>query len=92
MGIGAIAFVFMPWLDRGKVKSIRYRGWLYKTFLASFVISFLGLGWLGMLPVTPTYTLIARVLSVVYFAFFILMPWYTKIDKTKPEPDRVTSK
>ena len=92
MGIGAIAFVFMPWLDRGKVKSIRYRGSLYKAFLASFVISFLGLGWLGMLPVTPTYTLIARVLSVVYFAFFILMPWYTKIDKTKPEPDRVTSK
>jgi len=92
MGVGAIAFVFLPWLDRGKVKSIRYRGSLYKGFLALFVISFLGLGWLGLLPATPTYTLIARVLSIVYFAFFILMPWYTKIDKTKPEPDRVTFK
>ena len=92
MGIGAIAVVFLPWLDRGKVKSIRYRGPIYKAFLASFVISFVGLGYLGMMPVTPTYTLISRVLSVVYFAFFILMPWYTKIDKCKPEPDRVTFK
>jgi ubiquinol-cytochrome c reductase cytochrome b subunit len=92
MGIGAIAVVFLPWLDRGKVKSVRYRGPIYKVFLASFVISFVGLGYLGMMPVTPTYTLISRVLSVVYFAFFILMPWYTKIDKCKPEPDRVTFK
>ena len=51
-----------------------------------------GLGYLGMVPVTPTYTLLSRVLSVVYFAFFILMPWYSKIDKCKPEPDRVTFK
>lgn len=92
MGIGAIAVVFLPWLDRGKVKSIRYRGPIYKAFLAAFVISFLGLGYLGMMPVTPTYTLLSQVLSVVYFAFFILMPWYTKIDKCKPEPDRVTFK
>jgi ubiquinol-cytochrome c reductase cytochrome b subunit len=92
MGIGAIAVVFLPWLDRGAVKSIRYRGPIYKAFLASFVISFIGLGYLGMMPVTPTYTLLSQVLSVVYFAFFILMPWYTKIDKCKPEPDRVTFK
>ncbi len=92
MGVGAIGIVFLPWLDRGKVKSIRYRGPIYKLFLALFVISFVGLGYLGMMPVTPTYTLLSRVLSVVYFAFFILMPWYTKIDKCKPEPDRVTFK
>jgi ubiquinol-cytochrome c reductase cytochrome b subunit len=92
MGIGAIAVVFLPWLDRGAVKSVRYRGPIYKAFLAAFVISFLGLGYLGMMPVTPTYTLISQVLSVVYFAFFILMPWYTRIDKCKPEPDRVTFK
>ena len=92
MGVGTVIFFFLPWLDRGKVKSIRYRGPIYKVFLTLFVISFLGLGMLGTLPATPTYTLISRVLSVVYFAFFLLMPWYTKIDKTKPEPDRVTSK
>ncbi|MDD5056316.1 MAG: cytochrome bc complex cytochrome b subunit [Sideroxydans sp.] len=92
MGVGAVAVVFLPWLDRGAVKSIRYRGPIFKFFLAAFVVSFLGLGYLGMMPVTPTYTLISQVLSVVYFAFFILMPWYSKIDKCKPEPDRVTFK
>jgi len=91
MGVATMIFFALPWLDRGRVKSIRYRGPIYKTFLAAFVVSFIGLGWLGLLPSTPTYTMIARVLSVVYFAFFFLMPWYTKIDKCKPEPDRVTS-
>ena len=90
MGAAVLAFLFLPWLDRGKVKSIRYRGPVYKTFLTLFVISFLGLGYLGLLPSTPTYTIIARVLSVIYFAFFVLMPWYTRIDRCKPEPDRVT--
>jgi ubiquinol-cytochrome c reductase cytochrome b subunit len=92
MGVATMIFFALPWLDRGKVKSIRYRGPIYKSFLAAFVVSFIGLGWLGLLPSTPTYTWIARVLSVVYFAFFFLMPWYTKIDKCKPEPDRLTSK
>jgi len=92
MGIATVAFFFLPWLDRGPVKSIRYRGPIYKVFLAAFVVSFIGLGYLGLMPATPTYTLIARILAVVYFAFFFLMPWYTKIDKCKPEPDRVTFK
>jgi ubiquinol-cytochrome c reductase cytochrome b subunit len=92
MGVATVAFFFLPWLDQGKVKSIRYRGPIYKAFLAAFVVSFIGLGWLGLAPATPTYTVISRILAVVYFAFFILMPWYTKIDKCKPEPDRVTSK
>ncbi len=92
MGVATVIFFFLPWLDRGKVKSIRYRGPIYKIFLTLFVVSFVGLGWLGLMPATPTYTLISRILAVVYFAFFLLMPWYTKIDKCKPEPDRVTSK
>ncbi|MDO8207884.1 MAG: cytochrome bc complex cytochrome b subunit [Gallionella sp.] len=91
MGVATLIFFLLPWLDRGRVKSIRYRGPIYKAFLASFVVSFIGLGWLGMLPSTPTYTVLSRILSVVYFAFFLLMPWYTRIDKCKPEPDRLTS-
>ena len=90
MGVAVLIFFALPWLDKSPVKSIRYRGLIYKGFLAAFVISFIGLGWLGILPATPLYTWIARGLSVVYFAFFLLMPWYTKIDKTKPEPERVT--
>jgi ubiquinol-cytochrome c reductase cytochrome b subunit len=90
MGAAVLVLAFVPWLDRSKAKSIRYRGWLFKGFLFSFVISFVALGYLGMQPVTPQYTLAARVFSVLYFAFFVLMPWYTRADKTKPVPERLT--
>jgi ubiquinol-cytochrome c reductase cytochrome b subunit len=90
MGAAVLTFFFVPWLDRSRVKSIRYRGWLYRGFLFAFAISFLALGYLGLQPATPAYTNAARVFAVVYFAFFILMPWYTKADQTKPVPERVT--
>ena len=88
-GLSVILPLFLPWLDRSRVRSIRYRGWMYKTALALFVVSFVGLGWLGLKPAEDVYVLAARILSVVYFAFFLLMPYYTSIDKTKPLPDRV---
>ncbi len=90
MGVAVMILFFLPWLDRGNVKSIRYRGTIYKVALALFVFSFIGLGVLGVLPSTPLYTIFSQILSLVYFAFFFLMPWYTKIDKTKPVPERVT--
>jgi len=90
MGVAVLIFFALPWLDRSPVKSIRYRGPKFKIALTLFVISFIGLGILGVLPATPLYTLISQILSVVYFAFFLLMPWYTKNDTTKPVPERVT--
>jgi len=90
MGAAVLLFVFLPWLDRSKVKSIRYRGPIFRFFVIAFAISFLALGWLGLQPATPGYTMAARLFSVVYFAFFLLMPWYTRIDKTRPVPTRVT--
>ncbi|MEY4933293.1 MAG: hypothetical protein RLZZ403_1613 [Pseudomonadota bacterium] len=90
MGAAVVVFAFLPWLDKSKVKSIRYRGWLYKSFLAAFAVSFVVLGYLGLQPATPVATLVARVFTIVYFAFFLLMPWYTRIDATKPVPERVT--
>jgi ubiquinol-cytochrome c reductase cytochrome b subunit len=90
---GAIVFLFLlPWLDRSPVKSIRYRGPLFKGALVLFIISFLALGYLGTQPATGLYTMLARVFSIIYFAFFILMPFYTSIDKDKPVPERVTFK
>jgi ubiquinol-cytochrome c reductase cytochrome b subunit len=89
MGVAVLAFVFLPWLDRSKVKSIRYRGWLFRGFLGAFAVSFIALGYLGLQPATPGHTNAARFFSVVYFAFFVLMPWYSKIDRTRPVPDRV---
>ena len=90
MGLAVILPLFLPWLDRAKVKSIRYRGWIYKTALSLFAISFIALGVLGVLPAEGIYILLARIFGALYFGFFILMPYYTKIDKTKPVPDRVT--
>jgi len=100
----AVAILFaLPWLDKSPVRSIRYRGGVYKVWLALFVISFLLLGYLGVEPTNvwgqfgawldgaDRATVVARICTVIYFLFFILMPFYTKREKTKPEPTRVTS-
>ncbi len=90
---GAIFVLFLlPWLDRSPVKSIRYRGLIYKIALALFVVAFWVLGYIGMQHPTPLLTTLGRIFSIIYFAFFLLMPWYTSIDKTKPVPERVTTK
>ena len=105
MGIAVLIFFALPWLDRGVVRSIRYRGPKWKAWFALFVVSFLILGYLGVEPTTVwgeipkgvpliggdyVALLVARVLTVVYFLFFLLMPWYTANDREKPEPQRVT--
>jgi ubiquinol-cytochrome c reductase cytochrome b subunit len=89
---GAILIMFfLPWLDRSPVRSMRYKGMLSRLFLAAFAVSFVVLAYLGLQPSTPLYTLLAQIFTVVYFAFFLLMPIYTKLEKTKPAPERVTS-
>ena len=89
MGIAVLLPLFLPWLDKARVRSIRYRGWMYKTALTLFVVSFIALGWLGLQPAEGIYVLLARIFTIIYFLYFVLMPWYTSIDKTKPVPDRV---
>ncbi len=89
MGGSVLLPMFLPWLDRSRVRSIRYRGWIYKSALTCFAISFIVLGWLGTQPAEAAYVLAARFFGIIYFAFFLLMPYYTAIDKTKPVPDRV---
>jgi ubiquinol-cytochrome c reductase cytochrome b subunit len=85
-----LVMFFLPWLDRSPVKSIRYKGMLTKIMLGLFVIVFIMLGFLGTQPTTDLYKLLARIGTIYYFAFFLLMPIYTKLDKTKPVPERVT--
>ena len=92
MGAAVVILFFLPWLDRSPVKSIRYRGPIYKIALALFVVNFLVLGWLGTQPVSEGKTLMAQIGTAYYLAFFLLMPIYTKMDKCKPVPERVTSK
>ena len=89
MGLAVVAFVFLPWLDRSEVKSIRYRGWYYRSALIAFVVSFLALGWLGLQGTSTLYTWLTRFFTVIYFSFFVLMPFYTRWDKDRPVPERV---
>ncbi len=102
MGLATMILFLLPWLDRSPVKSIRYKGAIFKTALAIFVVSFLVLGYLGTEPTNvwgqfgawldgaDRSTVVARICTVAYFLFFILMPWYSQIDKCRPEPERVT--
>ena len=91
MGGAVMIFFLLPWLDISPVKSIRYKGPLFKSALALFVIVFVVLGYYGTQPVTPMGTFISQVGTLLYFSFFLLMPWYSRMDRTKPEPLRVTS-
>ena len=84
-------FMFLPWLDRSPVKSTRYRRWTWKLALAVFTVSFIALGYLGLKPAEGLYVLLARIFTALYFAFFILMPFYTRGESTSRVPDRVTT-
>ena len=89
----AIAMLFvLPWLDRSPVRSMRYKGWMSRVGLLVFCLSFLTLGVLGIVPPTPARTVLAQLCTALYFACFILMPFYTRIERTKPVPDRVTGR
>ncbi|WP_330924811.1 cytochrome b [Candidatus Sororendozoicomonas aggregata] len=88
---GAIAILFvLPWLDRSPVKSWRYKGWISKTSTVIFALVFMVLTYLGTQSATEGRTLVAQLCTLLYFAFFLLMPFYTRWEKTKPVPERVT--
>jgi ubiquinol-cytochrome c reductase cytochrome b subunit len=85
-----LVLFFLPWLDRSPVKSIRYKGKQSKIWLGIFAVTFVVLGWLGTQPATELYTWFARLFTLVYFLFFFLMPIYTRMEETKPVPERLT--
>jgi len=104
MGGAVVLLFFLPWLDRSPVRSIRYKGPLFRGWLAVFVVTFLVLGYLGTAPTTvwgqfgfdaffldtkDVATWAARAGTLIYFLFFLLMPWYSRRDKCRPEPERV---
>jgi ubiquinol-cytochrome c reductase cytochrome b subunit len=90
MGSAVLLPFFLPWLDRCRVKSIRYRGGIYKLALTIFAITFLALGFLGLQPATGIYPALSLFFTILYFAFFLLMPFYTSKERTKTVPSRVT--
>jgi ubiquinol-cytochrome c reductase cytochrome b subunit len=80
----------LPWLDRNPVKSWRYRGNLNRIMLLLFIVSFIILGVLGVKSPTPERTFLAQICTIFYFFFFLAMPWWSRLDRTKPVPERVT--
>lgn len=89
MGLSIAVLFVLPWLDRSKVRSFKYRSIWHKLNLAQFVVSFVALGVLGALPATSLYTLLAQLFGLGYFMFFVLLFFYSKHEKTKPLPTRV---
>jgi len=91
MLLAVLSFLFLPWLDRSRVRSIRYKGWLSRTALYGFAISFVALGFIGLQPATSTYVVLARVFALIYFAYFWLMPVYSKFERAEVVPERTGS-
>ena len=90
MGGGVVILFFLPWLDHSEAKSIRYRPQWHKYMYAVFVVNFLVLGYLGILPPSDIGGRVAQIGTLFYFGFFILMPWWSRLGVTKPVPERVT--
>jgi ubiquinol-cytochrome c reductase cytochrome b subunit len=90
MALSIVCLIVLPWLDRSKVKSTRYRPLTWRIALGVFAVSFVVLGYLGLKPAEGTYVLLARIFTALYFAFFVLMPFYTRGESTARVPERLT--
>lgn len=89
MGGAVVILFFLPWLDRSPVKSIRYRPGFHKILYAVFVVAFLILGYLGIQPPSPIRQVVSQICTLIYFAFFLGMPWWSRMGTFKPVPERV---
>jgi ubiquinol-cytochrome c reductase cytochrome b subunit len=90
MGASVLIFFALPWIDNSPVKSIRYRPSWHIGLYGLFVVAFVVLGYFGVQPPSPSGERISQVLTIVYFGFFVLMPWWSAMGEFKPVPDRVT--
>jgi len=90
MGVSVLILAGMPWLDLSPVRSIRYRPDWHKIVYIVFGIAFLILGYLGVQAPTAVGTLVSQICTFIYFGFFLLMPWWSRMGEFSPVPDRVT--
>ena len=90
MGGSVLIFIALPWLDCSPAKSMRYRPAWHFWLLMAFVVVFLVLGYFGTQPPSPINERASQVGTLLYFAFFLLMPWWSRMGEFKPVPSRVT--
>jgi len=90
MGASVMIFFALPWLDNSPAKSIRYRPGWHKWMYGLFVVVFVVLGYFGVQAPSPVGNLFSKICTLIYLAFFLLMPWWSKMGEFKPVPDRVT--
>ncbi len=90
MGGAVVILFFLPWLDHSPVRSIRYRPDWHKIVYGVFVLFFFALGYLGSQPPSDVGNYVSQLGTLVYFGFFLLMPWWSQLGEFKPVPDRVT--
>jgi ubiquinol-cytochrome c reductase cytochrome b subunit len=89
MGSAIIILFLIPWLDKSPVRSMRYKGVYSKYALWAFIVSFWTLAYLGTVSVTPLKQYLAQISTVVYFAYFLFMPIYSRYEKHATPPDRI---
>lgn len=90
MGGTVVILFFLPWLDHSPVKSIRYRPTWHKWIYGIFMVNFLVLGYIGTQPPSPPLNLTSQIGTLLYLAFFFLMPVWSRLGTFKPVPERVT--
>ena len=90
MGASIVILLFLPWLDKSRVRSMRYKGPYSKYALGAFVGSFIILGYLGTVNVTPMKQYLARICTAIYFAYFLFMPLYSRYEQSRLVPERIT--
>ncbi len=90
MGGAIVVLFFLPWIDRGKVRSIRYRSPAFKYNLILLAIAFVVLGYYGLQAPTDLGTILSRLFTVVYFGYFVALWVISGDENTKPVPERVT--
>lgn len=89
MAWSVLVLALLPWLDKSPVRSIRYRPGTHKSVYLLFAINFVLLGYLGMQPPTVAGTWMSQAMTLLYFGFFLLMPWWSRCGTFKPVPERV---
>jgi ubiquinol-cytochrome c reductase cytochrome b/c1 subunit len=88
---GSILILFaLPWLDTSKVRSGNYRP-LFKGFFWIFVFVCIALGYLGSKPAEGLYVVFSRILTVYYFAhFLVILPLLGLLESPKPLPSSIS--